>query len=131
VTKYVGLADTGLVVTCPTCINLKTWNTFPKDIQAMFLKLREDYAARFAQELYRLEKGFMEKWKTSHGVVIEKINPEQDKIAREAGIKAQEWFLNKQESGGHPARKVWDYFQKSQRKYEEEVRTKGYPWERK
>jgi TRAP-type C4-dicarboxylate transport system substrate-binding protein len=131
VCKYVGLANSGLVVTCPTSINLKVWNSLPKDIQDVFLKVREEYAARFAEELYKLESGFMEKWKTKHGVTIQKLSPEEDRIAREAGRKAQEWFLDKQEAGGHPARKVWDYFQKSQRKYEEEIKTKGYPWERK
>lgn len=78
-----------------------------------------------------MESGFIEKWKAQYGVTIQKLSPQEDKIAREAGKKAQEWFLNKQESDGHPARKVWDYFQKSQAKYEQEIKTKGYPWERK
>jgi TRAP-type C4-dicarboxylate transport system substrate-binding protein len=131
VAKFIGLVDSGLVLTCATVMNTKVWNTLPKNIQDVFMKVKVDYASHLAEELYKLESNFMKDWQTKHGVVIKKLSPEEDKIARDAGKKAQEWFLEKQEAGGAPARKVWDYFQKSQKKYEDELKAKKYPWERK
>lgn len=130
VAKYVAEANSGGVLAIPTAMNMKLWNSLPKDIQDILLKLRTDYAAYYAENLYKLEKGFMESWQKKHGVTIEPLSPAQDKIAREAGAKAQEYFLNKQESDGYPAKVVWDYFKKSQQKYEDEIKAKGYPWER-
>jgi TRAP-type C4-dicarboxylate transport system substrate-binding protein len=123
------LADSGFVVTCAATINLKTWNSLPKDIQEIMLKLREDYAAHYAKGLMALESQIIEKWKTKYGLNIRPLSPEDDKIAREAGRKAQEYFLNKQEAEGHPARKVWDYYSRTREKYENIIKTKGYPWE--
>jgi TRAP-type C4-dicarboxylate transport system substrate-binding protein len=130
VVKEVLLADTGFVVTCAASMNLKVWNSLPKDIQDIMLKLREDYAAHYAEKLMALESKIIERWKTKYGLNIRRLTPGDDKISRDAGKRAQEFFLNKQEAGGHPARKVWAYYQDAQRKYENIIKTKGYPWQR-
>lgn len=131
VVKEVLLADSGFVVTCAAAINLKTWNKLPKDIQEIILQLREDYAAHYAKELMDLEGKILDKWQKKYGIKVRKLTPEEDKIARKAGMEAQEYFLKKQEAAGHPARAVWAYYNKSREKYENEIKTKGYPWQRK
>ena len=85
-------------------MNLKTWNSLPKDIQRILLKLREDYAAHYAKLLMAFEKDILKRWSAKHGVRVRKISAADDKLARAAGKKAQEYFLKKQESAGHPAR---------------------------
>ena len=131
VSKFVGLVDSGLVLTCATAISTKMWDTFPKDIQKIFMDVRLDYASHLAEGLYNLEGGLMKDWAAKHKVTIKKLSAEEDQKARSAGMDAQKWFLAKQESAGAPANKVWDYFQNSQRKYEDEVKTKKHPWQRK
>ena len=131
VTKFIGLADTGLVLTCATAMSTKLWDSLSKENQDIITQVRLDYASHLAEELYKLEGSMIKEWQAKHGVTMKRLSPEDDKTAREAGRQAQEWFLAKQESGGAPAKKVWDYFQNSQRKYEEEVKAKKYPWERK
>jgi len=130
VTKEVVLADTGFVVTCAALMNRKVWNSLPKDVQNIMIQLRKDYAAHYAKELMALESKIIEKWKSKYGVKVRKITPAEDKVAKEAGKKAQEYFLKKQEGEGHPAGKVWDHYTKVRKKHEAEIKDKGYPWER-
>lgn len=129
VVKEVILADTGFVVTCAALMNRKVWNSLPKDVQNIMLQLRKDYAAHYAKELMALESKIIERWQSKHGVKVRKITPAEDKVARAAGKKAQEYFLNKQEAAGHPARKVWAHYSKARQKYEDDIKAKGYPWQ--
>ncbi|RJX29899.1 MAG: hypothetical protein C4525_13555 [Desulfarculus sp.] len=132
VVKQVRVANLGFVVTCAATINLKVWNKLPKDIQDIMLKLREDYAAHYAKGLMELEGKILENWQKKYGIQVVKISAADDKTSREAGVKAQEFFLKKQEAGGHMAvRKVWAYYNQAREKYESEIKTKGYPWQRK
>ncbi|MCB2190484.1 MAG: TRAP transporter substrate-binding protein DctP [Deltaproteobacteria bacterium] len=131
VVKDLYLAKTGFVVTCAAAINLKVWNSLPKNVQDVMMKLRADYAAHYAEQLMALESNIIKKWKEKYGVRIQPLSPSDAKLSEEAGLKAQEYFLKKQESTGHPARKVWDYFQKRQEFYENQVKQQGYPWQKK
>jgi hypothetical protein len=59
------------------------------------------------------------------------LSPKDTEISIEAARKAQEIFLQKLESQSLPAMKTWEYFRGRAVKYEQEVKAKGYPWERK
>lgn len=130
VLKEVVLADTGFVVTCAALMNRRVWNSLPADVRKVMIQLRKDYAAHYAKSLMVLESQILVKWQKEHGVKVRRITPAEDKVARAAGLKAQEYFLKKQEAAGHPARKVWDYYTTSRKKYEAEIKAKGYPWQR-
>lgn len=129
VMKYVGLADSGTVLAIPIAMNLKLWNSLPQDLQDILLQLRTDYAAHYAKSLFDLERGFMEKWKKG-GVIVEPLSEADDTIARAAGAEAQTIFLSQQTKNGVAAQVTWDYFLNSQKKYEDEIKAKGYPWEK-
>lgn len=129
VTSDLFIEKTGFVLTCATAINLKVWNSLSADIQKIILDLREDYAAHYAKELSTREAELIEKWK-KEGVNVKELSAEDKEISRKAAREAQEYFLEKQESSGHPARAVWEYYTNARDKYEEIVKTKGHPWER-
>lgn len=131
VLKDVYLAKAGFVVTCAAAMNLKVWNSLPQNIKDVMMKLREDYAARYAQQLIQLETGILKKWKEKHGIRVQPLSPSDAKLSEEAGLKAQEYFLQKQEAAGHPARKVWEYYNKRREFYENQVKQQGYPWQKK
>jgi hypothetical protein len=95
------------------------------------MQLRDDYAAHYAEQLMALEAAIIEKWKTKYGVRVQPLTAEDAQLSKEAGLKAQEYFLVKQEADGHPARKVWDYYTQRREFYEKQVQEKGYPWSKK
>ena len=76
-------------------------------------------------------KKIIHKWKTDYNVAITELSPEQDEIARSAGRTAREEFIISEEARGNAVRQTWEYYQKAQQGYVEEVKEEGYPWERK
>jgi TRAP-type C4-dicarboxylate transport system substrate-binding protein len=131
VAKYMVPTGSGAVIgSAHIGMNMKTWNKLPKDIQGIFMKLTTDFAAHWAEELNQIESKFREEWISKHGVTFGKLTPEDDRFARKCGAQAVEEFLAKQESEGYPARKVWNHFLTAREKYENEIKTRGYPWER-
>lgn len=112
------------------CMNRQVWDGMPKDIQHIFVQLNYEIAAHWAQALDKIEPKIAEKWKNK-GIIMNKLSPADMKISLAAAKKAQESFLNKLESEGLPARRVWKYFRSRVIKYQTEVKEKGYPWEAK
>ncbi|MBW1786721.1 MAG: TRAP transporter substrate-binding protein DctP [Deltaproteobacteria bacterium] len=131
VAKFVSLANSGAVLAANhRMMNKKVFDSLPKDIQGILMKLRLDFNARYAKNLMDFESGVIENWRTKYGVTISELSKKDIAIAAKAGKDAQEWFIKKQESGGHPAHKVWNYYLNSYKKYDNEVKAKGYPWQR-
>ena len=131
VAKNVYLANSGAVLAANSkMFNTDVWKSLDKDIQDILWKLRLDFNAHYAKALMDFESGVIENWKTKYNVKFNEPTPEDLAIAEKAGHEAQEWFIKKQESDGYPARKVWDYYRKAYKKYEDEVKAKGYPWQR-
>lgn len=131
VAKFVSLANSGAVLAAnQRMMNIKVFNSLPKDIQASLMQLRLDFNARYAKNLMDFENGVIENWRKKYGVTVSELSQEDIDLAAKAGKEAQEWFIKKQESDGYPARKVWNYYLDSYKKYEDEVKAKGYPWER-
>ena len=129
--KYVSLANSGAVLAANSrMINKKVFASLDKDIRDILWKLRIDFITRYAKNLMDFESKVIERWRTKHGVTISELSPENLAIAAKAGKDAQEWFIKKQEADGHPARKVWNFYLKSYKKYEDEGKAKGYPWQR-
>ena len=75
------------------------------------------------------EKEAKIKWEKK-GVTFSKLSEEDAKFARESAQSARQDFIEKQESDGHPARATWEFFSKQRQKYDDELKAKGYPWER-
>jgi TRAP-type C4-dicarboxylate transport system substrate-binding protein len=131
VAKFVSLANSGAVLAAnQRTMSKKVFQSLDKDIQDILMQLRLDFNARYARMLMEFEEGVIERWKTKYGVTFTELSKDDIATAANAGKEAQEWFIKKQESDGHPARKVWDFYLQSYKKYEDEVKTKGYPWQR-
>jgi TRAP-type C4-dicarboxylate transport system substrate-binding protein len=93
-------------------MNLDVFNSFPKDIQEILIKLRTDYTERFSKELTEFEKEAFRDLETKHGQKFAYPSPEEQKVMIEAGKKATDDAIKKLESQGNTAaRKVIDYFQ--------------------
>jgi len=122
--KCVTRPRSGSLIANGVCMNLKVYNGLPKDIQRIIQKLNEDYAVRYAKELTDVESTIASKWAKEYGVTIRYFSPEDYKMMTEAAEKARESFFQKQEANGHPARKVWDYYRKALKKYEDQAAKK-------
>jgi TRAP-type C4-dicarboxylate transport system substrate-binding protein len=100
-------------------MNLDVFKGFPKDIQDILIKLRTDYTDRFAKDLTEFEKEAFRDLETKYGSKFAYPSPEEQKILIEAGKKATEDTIKKQESEGHTAaRKVIDYYQGALKRHE-------------
>lgn len=102
-------------------MNLEGFRKFSKDIQEMFIELRREYTVRFAKDLMDFESEIYRELETKHGIQYVYPSPEDKKILLEAGQKANEYLIKKQESEGHTgAQKVVDYYTNALKKYEAE-----------
>ena len=105
-------------------MNKKLFNSFPKDIQKMFIDLRKEYGIRYAQTLMDDEVVAIRNWK-KHGVKFVPPSPEDEKFILKVGNAANEGMIKKQEAAGHKGvRNVWNYYLKARKKYEDQ-RAKG------
>jgi TRAP-type C4-dicarboxylate transport system substrate-binding protein len=121
VTKYLYMTNAGGALATGTYINRKLFNKFPKDIQDALIKLRLEYSERYANGTQTEEVGFYREWEKKHGVKIVYPSPADQKALQEAGQKATDFILKKQEADGiKGARKVWDYYMAALKKYEDQ-----------
>ncbi len=121
VVKTYYLSDTGGVVAGGLCINTDVWKKIPADLQKAILAVRYEYGIRYAQQTMDLEGELAKKWQTQHKVKFQIPTAEDFKIIAAAGAKANAALIKKQESEGHAAaRKVWDYYMASLKKYEDQ-----------
>ena len=87
----------------------------------MLLDLRKEYGIKMAQKQMEDEQKHFNEWNTKYGVMLKNLTAADQKINLDAGLKAQEYMLAKQESDGHKnVRKVWNYFVTARTKYEDE-----------
>ncbi len=121
VAKYLYMTNAGGSLAGGIFMNRKVFNKLPKDTQEMLIKLRPEFMERYGKGTQDLEVGFLRDWQTKHGVKIKYPSTEDQKALNEAGQKAIDFILKKQESEGHVgARKVWDYYMASLKKYEDQ-----------
>jgi TRAP-type C4-dicarboxylate transport system substrate-binding protein len=121
VVKAVYMHDAGGVVAGGLCINTDVYKKIPKDLQKVLVDLRQEYGIRYAQGTMDLETVLYAEWQKKHGVKVQYPTPEDQKIIASAGKKANDAMIKKQESSGHLAsQKVWDYYLKALKKYEDE-----------
>ncbi len=121
VTKCILMLNGGGALASGVYMNLKTFKGLPQDVQKMFIDLRKEYGVKMAQKQMDDEQKHFNEWKTKYGVTLQNLTAADQKINIDAGQKAQEYMLKKQESEGHKAvRKVWDYYTTARKKYEGE-----------
>jgi TRAP-type C4-dicarboxylate transport system substrate-binding protein len=121
VTKYLYMTNAGGALASGVYMNTKVYDKLPKDIQKMLIDLRLEYSERYANGTRDFEGGYYREWETKHGVKIVNPSPEDQKALQEAGKKATDFILNKQEAEGHKgARAVWNYYMTALKKYEDQ-----------
>ena len=100
-------------------MNKKKFDSFPKETQKMFMDLRREYGVLYAQTLTDDEDSVRKDWQAKYNVTFNYATPEDQKFILEAGNKANEAMIKKQEaSGAKGAREVWDYYLKARKKHE-------------
>ena len=121
VVKCIYLLNCGGALASGTYMNRKLFNSFPKDIQKMFLDLRREYGIRYGESLMQDENKTYREWQEKYNVTLKHPSPEDQKLIQDASKRAIEYMIKKQESDGHKgARKVWDYYMTALKKYEDQ-----------
>lgn len=121
VIKYLYMVNHGTMVSSGLWMNGDLYKSLPKDTQDMFMKLRREFALRFAQAQMDVEKENLKEWQTKYGATVKYPTPEEQKFLLEAGRKANDAFIKKQEAAGAPnARKVMEFYTAAFKKYEAE-----------
>ena len=119
VVKCMYMQNVGGALAGGTFINRKLFNTFPGDLQKMFVDLRHEYAIRYAQDLMDVEGNYYREWETKYGIKMKNPSTEDQKIITDACKRAQDYMVKTQESQGAPGvQKLWDYYLATLRKYE-------------
>ena len=121
VIKSLYMVNHGSMVASGLFMNGDLYKSLPKETQDMFMKLRREFALRFAQAQMDVEKENLKEWQTKYGATVKYPTPEEQKILHEAGRKANDIFIKKQEGSGAPnGRKVVDFYHAAFKKYEAE-----------
>jgi TRAP-type C4-dicarboxylate transport system substrate-binding protein len=119
VAKCMYRTNSGIPAAAGVFMNLDVFRSLPKDIQDMLIKLRLEYAERFAADLSSFEANFFRDVETKNGVTVKRPTPAEDKVLHEAGQKANETLIKQTEAAGYPAgRKVVDYYRSALKRYE-------------
>lgn len=120
VVKTMYMHNGGGVVASGLCINTDVFKKLPQDLRKVLLDLRKDYGIRYGQGTMDLEASLYKEWQAK-GVKVQSPTSEDQAIIAAAGLKANDAMIKKQESEGHKATaKVWDYYLKALKKYEDE-----------
>jgi TRAP-type transport system periplasmic protein len=119
VAKCMYITNSGIPAAAGVFLNLDVFKSFPKNIQDMLIKLRAEYAERFAADLSTFETTYLKDAEAKSGVTLKRPTPDEQKVLLEAGQKANEMLIKQMESAGYPAgRKVVEYYNSMLKKYE-------------
>jgi TRAP-type transport system periplasmic protein len=121
VVKCFYMVYSGAPLTAFVHMNVDVFKSLPQDVQNMIPKLRREFGVRFAEGLMEYEAGLYRECETKYGLTRKYPTPEDQKILFEAGRKANEAFVQQQESAGRPAAgKVFSFFMNALKRYEDE-----------
>ena len=119
VAKCMYVTLSGIPASAGLFMNIDVFKSFPKDIQDTLMKLRAEYTERFAEDLTVFEASYFKDLETKHGVTVKRPTAEENKVLHEAGNKANETLIKKEEAAGYPAAgKVVRYYEDALKKYE-------------
>jgi len=133
VAKHVTIADMGQILGYGGGINLKLFNKMSKKLQDVLVKTSDEFHDVYAKNY--ITGSDQAKKDMIAGIDGKKVQfhvlsaKERGKWAAAAGRFTTEW-LAKMESKGVDAAKIIGTFTETRRKYQNELKTKGYPWAR-
>lgn len=133
VAKHVTIADMGQILGYGGGINLKLFNKMSKKLQDVLVKASDEFHDVYAKNY--ITGSDQAKKDMIAGIDGKKVQfhvlsaKERGKWAAAAGRFTTEW-LAKMESKGVDAAKIIGTFTETRRKYQNELKTKGYPWAR-
>jgi TRAP-type C4-dicarboxylate transport system substrate-binding protein len=126
------LLNSGVVMSSYTMMNLKKFNSLPKDLQKIILDTGVDWAENsLARALIEREKSIAQEWMEKRGIKVVKPKPDDlaymKKTARDGALD----LAKKQDARmGTPGRTekvlqtLWNIVDQDER----DLATKGYPW---
>ncbi len=113
-----------------TVINKDVWNQFTPETQDIVKEIVEEYNDRYIQAVLELEAEVLDQVESELDVQYLLVTEEIDEAYMDAMMGArQEWF-ERWEKEGQDTKDIWEEYQGYVEKYQEELNSKGYPWER-
>jgi TRAP-type C4-dicarboxylate transport system substrate-binding protein len=114
-----------------TVINKDVWNDFSMETREVIDQVIKEYNDHYTESVLTLEDKVLKQGLDASAFQYEKIAGEVDSAYTKAIEDAHKsWFTKWDEKKDKKTEAVWDEYQQLVRKYQEEVTTKGYPWEK-
>jgi len=111
-------------------INLDVWNKLSPDIQKTMIEVSKEFFTVAAKAHIEMEEEILDQFRKA-GVTIYRMSPEDKKLLMVTGAAVSEEWKKDLDAKGLPGTEVLDYLLARLAKYEAEVETKGYPWQKK
>jgi len=128
----VALHFSGAVAASNIVMNRARWESFPADIQKMFMDLKHDFHLQQAKMLVTTETATINRWRDELGINMVTFSDEDMNRMKEVAVTVAVDMAKKQdELMGTPGAGefIWQLWQSLVKKYEIELAEKGYPWE--
>ena len=126
------LLNSGVVMSSYTMMNLKKFNSLPKDLQKIILDTGVDWAENsLARALLEREKSIAQEWMEKRGIKVVKPKPDDlaymKKTARDGALdlaKKQDARMGTPGKTEKVLQTLWNIVDQDER----DLATKGYPW---
>ncbi len=113
-----------------TVINKDVWNRFSMETRDTIQEIIGEYNEKYTNAVLSLEEKVLKDGIAASSFNYESIPSDVDEAYTQAIFDAHEdWFKRWDEKKSKNTRAVWEEYQTLVRKYEEEVKANGYPWD--
>ena len=109
--------------------NKKVWKSFSDKTRSVIMAVTEEYNDRYGRALME-EDQMARKELKAKGVKFYSFSPEAEKNYLKGGRMAAEAWWKKWDSKGGRTKAAFEKFMVYVKKYEKELKEKGYPWKR-
>lgn len=133
VVNTVVLLNSGVVMSGSTIMNLKKFNSLPKDIQKIITDTGADWGENYmARTIHEKEEGIIKEWEKK-GIAVVRPPAEDITMMKKLGRESAVELAKKQDSKlGTPGKteKILNALWSEVDQAERDVKEKGYPWKR-
>jgi TRAP-type C4-dicarboxylate transport system substrate-binding protein len=114
-----------------TIMNKDRWESLSQETRDIFIQVGIEFNDKYMKRIIQDEARIRRELETDHGVQFHNFAPDAKDAYLEANKAYQEDWFNKWDPKGMKTRAVYEELMQLVRKYEQEVKEKGYPWEMK
>jgi len=113
-----------------TIFNKDRWQSLDQKTRDIISEVGLEFNDKYVQKIIEEESSYRKELETKHGVQFHRFSAEAEAAFLEANKAYQEEWFNNWDPKGMKTRSVYEELMKLVNKYEQEVREKGYPWQR-